>query len=72
MQRDLELIFFVLLSIVFVIYGALICVHLFIRVWKGGPYYSVKNKKGLPNYRQRVDVCNIPFEKTSGNQEPHI
>lgn len=56
----------------FVAFGAIIIVFAYLKVYKGGPYYSEKNKRGLPKYKNRIDTCNLDPELTHGHHEPHV
>ncbi len=57
---------------VFVFIASTICFFTFMKIFKGGPYYSKRNPKGLPNYRKRIDIINLDPTLTHGNNEPHV
>lgn len=56
----------------FVAGASIICFFTFMTIYKGGPYYSEKNKKGLPKYKRRKDTYNLDPELSHGHNEPHV
>ena len=68
-----ELVALIFLSVAFVAGGSMICFYTFTMIWKKGPYYHpVRNPKGLPRYKSRIDTKDIPVEHSHGHQEPHV
>ena len=60
------------LFVSFVLGASIILFFAFMKIYKGGPYYSEKNKRGLPKYKTRRDTCNLDPELTHGHHEPHV
>ena len=67
-----DIVALVFLSVAALIIGSLLSVYFYVHAFKGGPYHSEKNPKGLPNYRKRKDVMHIPVEHSHGHSEPHV
>ena len=57
--------------VAFVLGAAIIIFFTFMSIWKGMPN-SPRNKKGLPDYQNRKDTCNLNPELAHGHHEPHV
>ena len=62
----------VFLSVAALLIGTLLCTYAYVKIFKGGPYHSEKNPKGLPKYKTRKDTAHIPVEHSHGHSEPHV